>query len=111
MLVPSMAVVLSAINVPIALAFVIFTISGPFVDRMLSMLTVQASCLLATLSANGSSNQKHAAKRKIDKVNCPAKPSPGISINNGVMNPIKPSTIPMTCLFFIPSSANRGAIR
>ena len=59
MLVPSMAVVLSAINVPIALAFVIFTICGPFVDRMLSTLTVQASCLLATLSANGSSNQKH----------------------------------------------------
>jgi proton glutamate symport protein len=58
MLVPSMAVVLTAINVPIALAFVIFTISGPFVDRMLSALTVQASCLLATLSAGGSNNSK-----------------------------------------------------
>ena len=58
MLVPSMAVVLSAINVPLALAFVIFTISGPIVDRMLSVLTVQASCLLATLSAGGSNTQE-----------------------------------------------------
>lgn len=58
MLVPSMAVVLSAINVPTALAYVIFTINGPIVDRVLSALNVQASCLLASLSAGGSNIQK-----------------------------------------------------
>jgi proton glutamate symport protein len=58
MLVPSIAVVLSAINVPTALAYVIFTINGPIVDRVLSALNVQASCLLASLSAGGPNNQK-----------------------------------------------------
>jgi proton glutamate symport protein len=58
MLVPSIAVVLGAINVPTALAYVIFTINGPIVDRVLSALNVQASCLLASLSAGGSNNHK-----------------------------------------------------
>jgi len=53
LLVPMMTVVLDAINVPSALVFVIFTINTPIVDRILSALTVQGSCLLASLSANG----------------------------------------------------------
>ena len=58
MLVPSMAVVLGAINIPTALAYVIFTINGPIVDRVLSALTVQASCLLASLSAGKANKHK-----------------------------------------------------
>ncbi|MEN8140893.1 MAG: cation:dicarboxylase symporter family transporter [Thermodesulfobacteriota bacterium] len=52
MLVPSIAVILSAVNIPIALAYVIFTITGPVVDRVLSTFTVQGSCLLATLAGS-----------------------------------------------------------
>jgi len=54
MLVPSIAVVLAAIGIPIPLAFVIFTINGPIVDRILSALTVQASCLLAASASEPS---------------------------------------------------------
>lgn len=52
------AVVINSIGVPSALAFVIFTINGPIVDRILSTLTVQGSCLLAALSTENSNKQK-----------------------------------------------------
>lgn len=57
-LAPMAAVVISAIGVPPALAFVIFTINGPIVDRVLSVLTVQGSCLLAALASKGPNEQK-----------------------------------------------------
>lgn len=57
MLVPSMAVVLGAINVPVALVFVIFTINSSIVDRALAALTVQANCLLASFSARSLNKQ------------------------------------------------------
>ena len=57
MLVPSMAVVLSAIHVPTALVFVIFTINSSIVDRTLAALTVQGNCLLASLSVRGLNKQ------------------------------------------------------
>jgi len=59
LLASSMIIVLRAINIPTALLFVIFTINGPIVDRVLSALTVQGSCLLASLSSGDVSKQKN----------------------------------------------------
>ena len=52
LLAPMAAVVIESIGVPSALAFVIFTINGPIVDRILSALTVQGSCVLASLAGD-----------------------------------------------------------
>lgn len=51
LLAPMAAVVIASIGVPSALAVAIFTINSPIVDRTLSALTVQESCLMASLSA------------------------------------------------------------